>query len=171
MEDVNEALAWNKLKVWGKFSSLYALHVTSTCNGGIHKMLLPHSPLRVQGRCHIPGSLDTPETEANIHCKDTSFTLFLGLVTTTKCSKMLQVSCMTGSCQQKTDGQVQPTLWQGTWTIRENHFSSLLHQVPSSLRDVSVQCHEMQHFLFSPKIFPTFLDFCACRRLHCGALV
>lgn len=105
---------------------------------------------------HTRHSMDTLGNKANISCKDTLLSLFLGLVTITH-GKMLQVSCVTGSYQQEKDRQVHLNLFcdREPGQLGKTIFFSLPLKIFSSLRDISVQCNEMQHFLFSLKIFPS----------------
>lgn len=64
---------------------------------------------------------------------------------------------MTGSYQQEKDRQVHLNLFcdREPGQLGKNIFFSLPLKIFSSLRDISVQCNEMQHFLFSLKIFPS----------------
>lgn len=88
---------------------------------------------------HSGHSLDTLETKANICCKDVLLLLLLGLVATTKHSKMLQVSCMTESCLKEGDCQVHLNLLHDREPGQsgKKHFCSLSFQASSSLRDMS----------------------------------
>lgn len=145
MEGIHEAQSWSKLKVWGKFTTCYTLHITPRWNSGIYKMLLPHSLLLVQGDWHISkcGHWRKRQTSTvRTHC-------FLG-----DYNKAQHVTSQLHDwiLPARESSTFKPTSWQGTWTIGENHFPLLPFQVPFSLRDISMQCSKC-NTLFSQRLF------------------